>query len=56
MNLVMIIGGAWLALLLVAGVALSRIGHRLNRHVPLPEDSEDADAEPPEPGRDHPTG
>ena len=56
MNLVLIIGGVWLALIIVAGMALSRIGRQLNRHLPLPEDAEDADAEPPKPDSDHPDG
>ena len=42
MNLALIIGGAWLGIMVVLGAALSRIGRRLNRHVALPEDAEDA--------------
>ncbi|HEU5333974.1 MAG TPA: hypothetical protein VFU73_14435 [Actinocrinis sp.] len=56
MNLVLVIGGAWLALIVVVGAALSRIGRRLNQHVPLPKDAEEADAEPPEPGPGQPAG
>jgi len=47
MNLVLIIGGAWLAVMIVVGIALSRAGRTLNPHVPMPEDPEDADSEPP---------
>lgn len=68
MNIVLVIGGVWLGLLIVAVVAFSVIGRRLNPHIPLPEDSEEADADPPDPGADpgsdsgpgpgpgHPTG
>ena len=64
MNIVLVIGGVWLGLLIVAVVAFSVIGRRLNPHIPLPEDPAEADAEPPDPGADpdsgsgsgHPTG
>ena len=52
MNIVLVIGGVWLGLLIVAVVAFSVIGRRLNPHIPLPEDSEEADADPPDPGAD----
>ena len=42
MNLALIIGGVWLGIMVVLGVALSRIGRRLNQHVALPDAAEDA--------------
>jgi hypothetical protein len=52
----LIIGGVWLALVIVAGVAFSRIGRNLNRHVEMPGDADDVDVEPPGPGPDPPAG
>jgi len=56
MNIVLVIGGVWLGLLIVAVVACSRIGRRLNPHVSPPEESEETDAEQPGSGPDPDSG